>query len=66
MDKRVKGGRLYLKKGTIVDVKTPTGELHPAGWRVQARRAAGRLLPRTAWFLGASLARAVATSRLLQ
>lgn len=26
VDKRAKGGRLYLKKGTIVDVKTPTGE----------------------------------------
>lgn len=24
VDKRAKGGRLYLKKGTIVDVKTPT------------------------------------------
>ncbi len=25
VDKRVRGGRLYLKKGTIVDVKAPTG-----------------------------------------
>ncbi len=29
VDKRAKGGRLYLKKGTIVDVKTPTGEPLP-------------------------------------
>ena len=27
MDKRVRGGRLYLKKGTVVDVKAPTGAL---------------------------------------
>ena len=36
VDKRAKGGRLYLKKGTVVDVKTPTGAPHVlcGGWRV--------------------------------
>ena len=24
VDKKLRGGRLYLKKGTVVDVKTPT------------------------------------------
>lgn len=29
VDKRAKGGKLYLKKGTVVDVKTPTGAPPP-------------------------------------
>jgi hypothetical protein len=29
VDKRAKGGKLYLKKGTVVDVKTPMGAPPP-------------------------------------